>query len=303
MLVTATAVAEEKEDEQEEGEEQSWGAAGAAVDGSLLTRGFLQHIAGEKSAMTCSMLTGLASSLTLYPNLVKQLSPSKRSCAKQAGSSRRHAATNVAAAATPQQQHAAAGGRRRAVASISAALAALLSASNPPAVGAEATGQKKQSVYNIEKARELGERRREDLEANMAPIIDLARGVKYRDIGVGTGPVIKTGDVLDVFYTIYMINGYYLDSVGYGQEGKNDVGDTFKVTVNKGEVPVAVEMGMEGMRVGGKRRIFVPPDLGWVTADVKPIPNTWGGRRRLQRSQRQPLLFEVEIVKARPSSR
>jgi FKBP-type peptidyl-prolyl cis-trans isomerase len=45
-------------------------------------------------------------------------------------------------------------------------------------------------------------------------------------------------------------------------------------------VPKAVEMGMEGMAMGGKRKILVPPQLGWSTSGGFPEPDTFSAKRK-----------------------
>lgn len=58
-------------------------------------------------------------------------------------------------------------------------------------------------------------------------------------------------------------------------------------------------MGMEGMRVGGKRKILVPADLGWSTSGGLPEPQTYGGKRKLLNNIDQPLQFEVELIRVK----
>ena len=64
------------------------------------------------------------------------------------------------------------------------------------------------------------------------------------------------------------------------------------------QIPRAVELGLVGMRVGGKRRILVRSELGWVNDDVVPKPTSAAASRRIANAARQPILFEVELVKA-----
>lgn len=60
-------------------------------------------------------------------------------------------------------------------------------------------------------------------------------------------------------------------------------------------LPLAVAGSIEGMRVGGRRRVLVPPQLGWTDDKVFPKPDTFGGTRRLASHRDEPLLFEIEI--------
>lgn len=61
-------------------------------------------------------------------------------------------------------------------------------------------------------------------------------------------------------------------------------------------LPLSVTPAVVGMRVGGIRRILVPPQLGWTSDKVQPRPDTFGGGRRLASRKDEPLLFEAEMV-------
>eukprot|EP00250_Pteridium_aquilinum_P010395 c19355_g1_i1 orf=182-880(-) len=154
---------------------------------------------------------------------------------------------------------------------------------------------------NLEEAREEGERRREQKELAEGPIISLPSGVKFRELSQGSGDAVSLGQLCSICYTIYKLNGFYLDSLGYGKEGKNDVGDTLTFQYGGGQVPRAIELGMGGMQAGGKRRILVRPELGWISPKLLPLPTSSAAERRLNNNKRQPLLFEVELVKLRPA--
>ena len=56
---------------------------------------------------------------------------------------------------------------------------------------------------------------------------------------------------------------------------------------------------MEGMRVGGKRKILVPPALGWKTSGGLPEPQTFGGKRKLLNNVDQNLQMEVELIRVK----
>lgn len=51
------------------------------------------------------------------------------------------------------------------------------------------------------------------------------------------------------------------------------------------------------MREGGKRRVLVPPRLGWVSDGVGPPLPSFTATRRLATHRREPLLFEAELIK------
>ena len=60
---------------------------------------------------------------------------------------------------------------------------------------------------------------------------------------------------------------------------------------------MAVQDAMLGMRERGRRRILVPPALGWVSEEVQPRPVTFAGQRQLANHGREVLVFEVDLVK------
>lgn len=64
-------------------------------------------------------------------------------------------------------------------------------------------------------------------------------------------------------------------------------------------IPKGAEIGMEGMKVGGKRKILVPPSLGWSTSGGLPEPETFSGKRKLLNHQNENLQFEVELIRVK----
>ena len=61
----------------------------------------------------------------------------------------------------------------------------------------------------------------------------------------------------------------------------------------------AVEQAISGMRVGGKRRILVPPALGFTSASTLPQPTSAAAGRRLKTVENKPFLFEIEVIRIR----
>jgi hypothetical protein len=91
----------------------------------------------------------------------------------------------------------------------------------------------------------------------------------------------------------------FLWSVGYGNEGKDDVGSVYRFTLGEADsLPRTVAVAMAGMREGGRRRVLVPPALGWAAnAEMGPKPDTFGAYRRLEAHKDEALLFEAELVR------
>jgi FKBP-type peptidyl-prolyl cis-trans isomerase FkpA len=103
--------------------------------------------------------------------------------------------------------------------------------------------------------------------------------LEKEDLTVGSGPEVKDGDTVHVQYTGTLTNGKKFDS------SYDHGGDPFKVTVGQGEVIKGWDQGLVGMRVGGKRRLRIPSELGYGAAGSPPdIPANAG------------LVFEIELV-------
>ena len=80
-------------------------------------------------------------------------------------------------------------------------------------------------------------------------------GLQYRDVGVGKGAQPKDGDLVLVNYKGTFSNGKVFDS----NEGKGP----FKFHLGRGEVIKGWDEGVASMRVGGKRKLVIPPDLAY----------------------------------------
>ena len=88
-------------------------------------------------------------------------------------------------------------------------------------------------------------------------------GLIYWDVRVGNGEVAKEGSRVRVHYTGWLTNGKKFDS-------SVDAGKPFDFTIGNGEVIKGWEEGVAGMRVGGKRQLRIPPDLGYGTEGYPP---------------------------------
>jgi FKBP-type peptidyl-prolyl cis-trans isomerase len=81
-------------------------------------------------------------------------------------------------------------------------------------------------------------------------------GLQYWDIVVGTGAVAKEGDRVRVHYTGWLTTGKKFDS-------SVDGGRPFTFALGNGEVIRGWDEGIAGMKVGGKRQLRIPPELGY----------------------------------------
>ena len=100
---------------------------------------------------------------------------------------------------------------------------------------------------------------------------------KLEDIKVGQGDEVRSGDYIRIHYLGTLENGQKFDS-------SYDRGAPFKTRIGVGEVIDGWDMGVIGMKVGGKRKLIIPPALAYGDRSVGDIP---GG---------STLIFEVELV-------
>jgi peptidylprolyl isomerase len=102
-------------------------------------------------------------------------------------------------------------------------------------------------------------------------------GLKYADIVVGTGPSPKPGDRITVNYVGTLENGEKFDS-------SYDRGQPLPIQIGIGMVIKGWDEGVMTMRVGGKRKLIIPPQLGYGQRNMGTIPPN------------STLIFEVELL-------
>ena len=85
------------------------------------------------------------------------------------------------------------------------------------------------------------------------------------DLVVGTGATAGVGDTVTVNYVGTLTNGTKFDS-------SYDRGQTFSFRIGAGQVIAGWDQGVPGMKVGGKRRLTIPPSLGYGNQANGPIP-------------------------------
>ena len=105
----------------------------------------------------------------------------------------------------------------------------------------------------------------------------LASGLIYEDVVVGSGKMAEPGMNVSVHYTGTLTNGEKFDS-------SVDRGTPLKFQLGAGRVIQGWEEGIKGMRIGGKRKLTIPPDLAYGPSGSGPIPPN------------ATLLFDVELV-------
>jgi FKBP-type peptidyl-prolyl cis-trans isomerase len=84
----------------------------------------------------------------------------------------------------------------------------------------------------------------------------LPNGLQYIDAAEGAGPQAQAGQRVSVHYTGWLTDGTKFDS-------SRDRGQPFQFGLGAGQVIKGWDTGVAGMRVGGQRRLIVPPELGY----------------------------------------
>jgi FKBP-type peptidyl-prolyl cis-trans isomerase len=98
-----------------------------------------------------------------------------------------------------------------------------------------------------------------------------------QDLAVGTGAVVANGDVATVHYVGSFTNGNVF-------ENSRTSGQPFPFRVGAGQVIRGWDMGVPGMRVGGRRRLTIPPSLAYGSQGSGRIPPN------------STLIFEIELL-------
>ena len=102
-------------------------------------------------------------------------------------------------------------------------------------------------------------------------------GVLIEDLRVGSGATATSGKVVSAHYTGRFPDGNKFDS-------SDDAGVPIEFLLGAGKVIKGWDIGIEGMKVGGKRKLTIPPELAYGARGGGPIPPN------------ATLVFDVELV-------
>ena len=106
-------------------------------------------------------------------------------------------------------------------------------------------------------------------------------GLQFEDTVEGTGAVAQNGNLVSVHYTGWLYN----DGVaGAKFDSSKDRGEPFQFSLGGGQVIRGWDEGVAGMKIGGTRRLVIPPALGYGARGAGGVipPNA-------------TLLFEVDL--------
>ncbi|HEX6574454.1 MAG TPA: FKBP-type peptidyl-prolyl cis-trans isomerase [Gemmatimonadaceae bacterium] len=115
------------------------------------------------------------------------------------------------------------------------------------------------------------------LGVDLAASTKTARGAYYRDITVGTGAAVASGDSVFVRYTLWLSNGTLIQTNTAEPQPL-----PFKIGV--GDVIAGFDETLVGAKVGSVRQLIIPPALGYGPYDNGPIPGN------------SVLVFNVQVV-------
>ncbi len=116
----------------------------------------------------------------------------------------------------------------------------------------------------------------------MADATTTPSGLSYTDEVVGTGPAPQTGRKVDVHYTGWLDEG---GTKGKKFDSSRDRDAPFSFVLGEGRVIAGWDEGVASMKVGGRRTLVVPPELGYGPRGAGGVipPNA-------------TLIFDVELL-------
>jgi FKBP-type peptidyl-prolyl cis-trans isomerase len=100
--------------------------------------------------------------------------------------------------------------------------------------------------------------------------------IDHEEVKVGSGREAKEGDTVTIQYTAATLNEKVFES----SHGKAP----YSFKIGQGKTLTSIEEGVKGMKVGGIRKVFAPPQTAYMSTSVKPI------------SPNQEVLFTIELV-------
>ena len=117
----------------------------------------------------------------------------------------------------------------------------------------------------------------DDLDIDLDQMTRTESGLYYEELEPGSGLAARDGHVLDTHYTGWLTTGQ--------EFGTSRGGNPYSFQLGRHQVPRGIEEGATGMRIGGVRRLVVPPALGYGPRGQPPaIPPS------------ATLVYEIELL-------
>lgn len=117
----------------------------------------------------------------------------------------------------------------------------------------------------------------DELDVDLEQMTRTESGLYYEDLEPGSGLAAREGHVLETHYTGWLTTGE--------QFGTSRDGSRYSFQLGRHQVPRGIEEGVTGMRIGGVRRLVVPPALGYGSRGQPPtIPPS------------ATLVYEIELL-------
>lgn len=119
------------------------------------------------------------------------------------------------------------------------------------------------------------------LDVHVDKMVRQTSGLYTQEVSLGVGPLATAGSVVDVHYTGWLSDGTKFDS-------SRDRNEPISFRLGEGQVIRGWDEGIAGMKVGGKRRLVIPSELGYGARGAGGVipPNA-------------NLIFDVELVGVR----
>lgn len=105
-----------------------------------------------------------------------------------------------------------------------------------------------------------------------------------QDLSVGSGALAEVGTEVQVHYTGWLYSPKNSESKGEEFDSSLKRGSPFKFNLGQGMVILGWDRGVAGMKVGGKRRLYIPSKLGYGENGIGKIPPN------------ADLVFDVELL-------
>jgi peptidylprolyl isomerase len=120
------------------------------------------------------------------------------------------------------------------------------------------------------------------VDAATNQVIEMPNGLKYTDTKTGDGAAATPGNKVSVHYTGWLYNN---GAKGAKFDSSVDRGQPFQFTLGARQVIAGWDEGVAGMKVGGKRTLIIPPELGYGARGAGGVipPNA-------------TLMFDVELL-------